>query len=136
MSANWKMELAQTWEVAQIAPFLEGLGVDFVDEFISPLQASALPSNPYEGYTWEVLPNSRISPGVLHAYPTNIGSESVIWEEWFLLDGQFHHHILHNYEIDYATEHWKGVDDDHPAEVCDIQWHLFNNSNRTPHALQ
>ena len=136
MSANWKIELTQAWEAAEIGPFLESIGVNFVDEFLTPLQGSRLSAKPYEGYTWEVLPNSRINPGVLHAYPAHIGDAQVIWEEWFFVDGEFHHHILHNYEIDNATEHWRGIDDDHPAEVCDIQWHLYNDANRTPHALQ
>ena len=136
MSANWKIELMESWDAADIAPFLQGIGVNFVDEFVTPLQGSALSENPYEGYTWEILPNSRIAPGVLHAYPTKIGAAKVIWEEWFFVDGEFHHHILHNYDIDYATEHWKGIDSDHPVEVCDIQWHLYNDANRTPHALQ
>ena len=136
MSANWKIELVESWDVAGMAPFLTEIGVDFAREFIDPLQASPLAHSPYAGYTWEVLPNSRINPGVLHAYPTTIGDDKVIWEEWFLLDGEFHHHILHNYEIANATEHWKGIDDDHPAEVCDIQWHLYNDANRTPKAFQ
>ena len=98
--------------------------------------SSTSESNPFEGLTFTWLANSVIEKGVLHLHPSNKPTEPIIWEEWFIHTDGLHHHILHNYEIDNATDSWSGEDKDHPEQVCNVQWHLYNAVDMRPVALR
>ena len=47
----------------------------------------------YSDHQWSVIQNSQVGP-VINAVPDIKIADTVPWEEWFLMDGIIHHHIL------------------------------------------
>ena len=143
----WKRELAQRWVELGVPAFIDAIGFSFERDFLAPLAASELPSDPYAGYTWFLFDHPRLSPGVLHAHPATVGSEPTLWEEWFHeaetdsagapVSGRYiqHHHLLRNHPHAGEEGQWRGIDDEHPAPVLDISWHYINSGNPTPSLL-
>lgn len=136
----WKTELQAQWEVINLSNFCAEIGIDYQSAFVDSLARSNSPA--YEGYVWEILPNTKINQGVLHGYPASSLRDRpdapVIWEEWFFVDGEMHHHVLANFANDRATDTWQGdsSDVDHPAEVLNIQWRHFNDAKLIPYYFQ
>jgi hypothetical protein len=143
----WKRNLAMRWVEIGVPTFIDAIGFNFERDFLTPLEASDLASDPYEGYTWYLFNHPRLSPGVLHAHPASVGSNPTLWEEWFheteidssdeTLPRRFiqHHHLLRNHPHEGEEGQWRGIDDEHPAQVLDISWHYINSSNPTPSLL-
>ena len=138
---EWKRELAQGWVDLGVPRFIEEIDFSFEAHFLAPLEASDLSANPYAGYTWFLFDHPRLKPGVLHAHPASVASEPTLWEEWFHeADGESgsfiqHHHLLRNHPHDGEEGQWRGIDDEHPTPVLDIQWHYINSKNATPSLL-
>ena len=61
-------------------------------------------------------------------------ADSVPWEEWFLMSGNVHHHILFKKKYPKSNMTWKGNLDDkeHPKQVLGILWHVYNDKNVNP----
>lgn len=142
---SWQEELLATWVELGVPAFIDSIGLDFERDFKNPLLASTLPANPYAGYTWFLFDHPRLQPGVLHAHPAHVGSEPTLWEEWFqenvALVGatpayELHHHLLRNHPHDGEEGQWRGIDDEHPTPVLDIQWHYINSKDATPSLLR
>jgi hypothetical protein len=55
-----------------------------------------------------------------------------LWEEWFFVDGEMHHHVLRNHEYPEGAQTWQGHDDENPTEVLDRLWHHHNCENLIP----
>ena len=47
----------------------------------------------YSNHEWIVIQNSQVG-SVINAVPDMSIADSVPWEEWFLMGGNVHHHIL------------------------------------------
>ena len=47
----------------------------------------------YSNHEWIVIQNSQVG-SVINAVPDISIADSVPWEEWFLMEGNVHHHIL------------------------------------------
>lgn len=135
-NAGWKDELIARWAELELPNYCLKLGISYENSFLDPLLTSKIAENPYEGMAFTWLANSVIANGVLHLHPVETPTEPVIWEEWFIHTDGLHHHVLHNYEISNATDHWLGEDLDHPAQVCNVQWHLYNDKDMRPIALR
>ena len=136
MSQDWKREVSAQWSAAEVAEFCAHIGIDFESTFADSLASAAHSHNPYAGYRWEIMQSSRIKPGVLHLVPPLVSAEPTVWEEWFFVDGQMHHHVLRNHSHAQATQTWQGKDDEHPAEVHNVLWHHFNDADLRPSAFQ
>ena len=128
-----------------VPAFIDSIGLDFERDFKAPLLSSELTANPYEGYTWYLFDHPRLAPGVLHAHPSTVGSEPTLWEEWFqenVADAseapvfELHHHLLRNHPHEGEQGQWRGIDDEHPTPVLDIQWHYINSPIGTPSLLR
>ena len=87
----------------------------------------------YSNHEWIVIQNSQVGP-VINAVPDISIADSVPWEEWFLMSGNVHHHILFKKKYPKSNMTWKGNLDDkeHPKQVLGVTWHLFNEEDLTP----
>jgi len=131
---DWKAAARKNWLALGLPEFLAGIGVNFDKYFIEALDASPLNADPYNDATWEIWPHSQIPSGVLHCYPKKVEATGVNWEEWFLMDGEIHHHILSNTKFDRATGIWvpQPGDVDHPVAILDYSWHYEISGDLRP----
>ena len=88
----------------------------------------------YSNHEWIVIQNSQVGP-VINAIPDFTITDSVPWEEWFLMGGNLHHHILFKKKHSKSNMTWKGSLDDkeHPKQVLGILWHVYNEKNVNPY---
>ena len=80
--------------------------------------------------------NSQVGP-VINAVPDISIADSVPWEEWFLMGGNVHHHILFNKKYPKSNMTWKGSldDNEHPKQVLGILWYVYNEKNVNPYLI-
>ena len=135
-STTWKQEVLTRWAELKVDEYCEKLGIDFSANFLEPLMNCNDLESPFKDLQFSWLKNSVIEHGVLHLHPIQAPVSDVTWEEWFIHTDGLHHHVLRNYEFDLATDTWLGEDEDHPAQVCNIQWHLVNETDMRPTALR
>lgn len=135
-TASWKNEIVNQWNSIDLQGFCKKLGISYEDNFLTPLEQSTLENNPFVGLKFEWLAHTQAPEGLVHLYPIESPTEKVTWEEWFIKPDGLHHHVLRNYEHPEATDSWMGDDIDHPAQVCNIQWHYKNDSDLRPVALR
>ena len=134
LSQSWIQATRKRWKEIGAESFLESIGINFKSNFLETISNSKLVSDPYANSKWEIIPHSLVSQGVLHCYPRKVTSEKVIWEEWFLLDNEIHHHILSNQPFESAQGIWtpEPNDSDHPIEVLGRSWHYENSKDLKP----
>ena len=132
--SGWKLSLNSIWDQENAAAFLKSIGIDFTSAFLDPLHSSTEEHNPYQNHIWQVMASSQIPEGVLHVYPKKIGSTPIIWEEWFLLNGEIRHHILSNAPLANEDGIWQpeANDTDHPKVVINTKWHYRNSKDLSP----
>jgi len=133
---GWKLALATRWLELGADQLLADINVDFQRAFLDALAASQSESNPYAEYEWVIFKHHAIQPGVLHASPLRVTEEPTLWEEWFFVDDQMHHHELRNHPHDGEEHQWKGHDNEHPEVVLDVQWHYINDADLRPYLLR
>jgi len=135
--SGWKLSLNSIWDQENAAAFLKSIGIDFTSAFLDPLHSSTEEHNPYQNHIWQVMASSQIPEGVLHVYPIEIGSTPIIWEEWFLLNGEIRHHILSNAPLANEDGIWQpeANDTDHPKVVINTKWHYRNSKDLSPSML-
>ena len=135
--SGWKLSLNSIWDQENAAAFLKSIGIDFTSAFLDSLHSSTEEHNPYQNHIWQVMASSQIPEGVLHVYPIKIGSTPIIWEEWFLLNGEIRHHILSNAPLANEDGIWQpeANDTDHPKVVINTKWHYRNSKDLSPSML-
>jgi hypothetical protein len=133
----WMSKTNERWIEIGVPEFLAKIGIDFESNFLKTLQNCTTSENPYPNSKWEIIPHSVIPGGVLHCYPIKIEQSKVTWEEWFLMDGEIHHHILSNQPFENEEGIWtpEADDQDHPVEVLGRSWHYQNSSDLRPSLL-
>ena len=135
-STTWKLEVLTRWAELKVDEYCEKLGIDFAANFLEPLTNCEAIESPFKNLQFSWLKNSVIEHGVLHLHPIQTPTSEVTWEEWFIHTDGLHHHVLRNYTFDIATDSWLGEDEDHPAQVCNIQWYLTNDTDMRHTALR
>jgi hypothetical protein len=137
LSSLWKEELGSHWKALKIEHFLSEIGVDFQTNFLQSLNNSRLNSNPYLNHTWIIQDHSQLPIGVLHAYPNQIGVDQVIWEEWFLLNGEIRHHVLSNLPLVNQDGTWQPepTDKDNPEITLNRSWNYKIEKSLKPFLL-
>ena len=90
----------------------------------------------YLNHKWSVIQNSQVGK-VINAVPDISKADSVPWEEWFLMDGNIHHHILFKKKYPKSNMTWEGSLDDkeHPKQVLGIFWHVYNEKDLNPYLI-
>lgn len=133
----WISKTYERWAAIGAPKFLEDIGIDFTSQFLETIKSCVLAEDPYDLSKWEIVPHSLIAGGVLHCYPLKIGAARVTWEEWFVMDGEIHHHILSNLSFESEQGVWTpdADDKDHPIEVLGRSWHYENTSDLRPSLL-
>jgi len=134
----WISEIYNRWVEIDVQNFLENIGINCTVNFFETLAACNLNQSPFKNSIWEILPHSAITAGVLHCYPIKVESSRVLWEEWFSLDGEIHHHVLSNLPFKSENGVWTPDENDldHPAEVLGRSWHYENTSDLRPALLK
>jgi len=137
MTANdkpWIQATKERWKELHAEFFLTSIGVDFNSNFLETISKTTKNMDPYADSVWQIIPHSLVAQGVLHCYPKEVASKKVIWEEWFLMDNEIHHHILSNKPFDSAQGIWTPEPDDvnHPIEVLGRSWHYENSKDLRP----
>ena len=130
----WIHATKARWQELNAESFLASIGIDFKTNFLDSISNSKLSADPYANSIWKIVPHSLVPQGVLHCYPKVVTSEKVVWEEWFLMDNEIHHHILSNKTFDSAQGIWTPEPDDadHPIEVLGRSWHYENSKDLRP----
>ncbi len=87
----------------------------------------------YGNHHWLVIQHPVVG-AVINAVPAIDHTHSVPWEEWFVMEGALHHHILYTVKQLASSDTWQGELDDklHPPQVLGPLWHVHNSSNATP----
>ena len=90
----------------------------------------------YSNHKWSVIQNSQVGK-VINAVPDISKADSIPWEEWFLMDGNIHHHILFKNKYPKSNMTWEGSLDDkeHPKQVLGILWHVYNEKDFNPYLI-
>ncbi len=90
----------------------------------------------YSNHEWIVIQNSQVGP-VINAVPDISIADSIPWEEWFLMGGKIHHHILFKKKHQKSNMTWIGSldDNEHPKQVLGILWHVYNEKNVNPYLI-
>ena len=90
----------------------------------------------YLNHKWSVIQNSQVGK-VINAVPDISKADSIPWEEWFLMDGNIHHHILFKIKYPKSNMTWEGSLDDkeHPKQVLGILWHIYNEKDLNPYLI-
>jgi len=109
----------------------EKMGFDFMDIFS---KADEDKVEWYKDYTWYVWPHSLVGQAV-HAVPPLSKSETLPWEEWFILEGKKIHNILFTEKKEKFEGEFEGKldDKDHPKEVLGMKWYYFFDTDFEPY---
>jgi hypothetical protein len=111
------------------------LKIDFYSVFLPDTNNVSI--DLYEGYTWEVKPNSMegLREGlVIHAAPPLSKIETFPWEEWYVYKNKTYHAILYtkkkeNFEGEVMI---KITDKEHPETVLGRKWYFFFDESLIP----
>ena len=129
----WKSALLAKWEEIGAAGVFERAGMNFQESFVQAIIDYKGDKNPYANHEWSVFQFARLSSGVVHAAPKEIGEgEQVVWEEWYFEDGSSHHNVLRNHKHELEKKIVNLNDDEHPAIVMNIDWHYYDDADRRP----
>ena len=83
-------------------------------------------------------PDEQKIPGqvkdMLNAIPDITKTDTIPWEEWFMMENEIHHHVLFSVKHEKSTMTWQGEQDDkdHPKQVLGVLWHVYNDMSITP----
>ena len=105
----------------------KNLGID-KNEFINSKTAES-----YADHEWMVIDNSEVGI-VINAIPDITKTDTIPWEEWFIMENEIHHHVLFSLKHEKSTMTWQGEqdDEDHPKQVLGVLWHVYNDMSISP----
>ena len=103
------------------------LGID-KNEFINSKMAEF-----YIDHEWMVIDNSEVGI-VINAIPDITKTDTIPWEELFIMENEIHHHVLFSVKHEKSTMTWQGEKDAkvHPKQVLGVLWHVYNDMSITP----
>jgi hypothetical protein len=116
-------------DLAALEQAFAGLGLDFHGLFPT--------TSPYEAHEWLVKTIPRVGL-IVNAVPPEAQFRSLPWEEWYVLEGKRHHHVLYlkkppKYdEIFQAPDH----DDVHPLCTLGRKWYVIDDPDFSPVLLR
>ena len=111
------------------------LGLDFEELFPDSLLGSI--DRNYGKHQWIVRDVPRFNT-VINAVPPDETLHELPWEEWFMLDGTLHHHVLYTKEPDHYDEIFDAPehDDVHPPRTFGKKWYVIEDENMNPVLLR
>ena len=122
-----ELEFFRKIKTSGILDAAKNLGID-KNEFINPKTVQY-----YEDHEWMVIDNSEVGI-VINAVPDITKTDTIPWEEWFIMENEIHHHVLFSVKHEKSTMTWQGEQDDkdHPKQVLGVLWHVYNDMSITP----
>ncbi len=112
--------------------FFNSMSLD-IDELF---EADGIDSNPYREFNWELRKNDSFI--IVNAIPDENIQDRLFWEEWYIHNGEVHHHILSLWrpkdfdEIFVCPE----SDDIHPALSFGKKWYVVEDPEMKPMLLR
>ena len=74
----------------------KNLGID-KNEFINPKTSES-----YADHEWMVIDNSEVGI-VINAVPDITKTDTIPWEEWFMMENEIHHHVFFSVKHEKST---------------------------------
>jgi hypothetical protein len=120
------------------------LGLDFASLFSGALRTADTASHraadshePYEGYEWLTKKVPRFGT-VINAVPPDERMKELPWEEWFVLEGELHHHVLYLGPPEHFDEIFAAPPADaiHPPRTFGKRWYVIEDPDMTPVLLR
>lgn len=110
------------------------MGYHFEEMFLPPCSNENIP---YADYYWCVYTTTvdGIEPNIyIHAIPPQHVSDHLPWEEWFVMNGIFEHHVCYSKPMSKTTNivHIPWDDPDHPLYTIDKTWYWYVDPDITP----
>ncbi|HAK47593.1 MAG TPA: hypothetical protein DCO79_16935 [Spirochaeta sp.] len=92
--------------------------------------------NPYSDHNWELRKGEGIT--VVNAIPSEDKQDRFFWEEWYIHQGEVHHHILSLWKPAHFDEIFEcpEKDDIHPALSFGKRWYVVEEADMTPILLR
>lgn len=113
----------------------ETLGHHFNSLF--PPDRIAEKGNPYQSYEWLVKTVPRFGT-IINAVPPDDKIDELPWEEWYILEGVQHHHVLYLKEPATYDELFEApdADDVHPPRTLGKNWYVVDDPDMSPVLLR
>ncbi|AEC01261.1 hypothetical protein [Parasphaerochaeta coccoides] len=119
--------------VAGVDKACERVGLDFNVVFGDIAIHS---DSPYRNHDWQVRENKDFI--VINAVPDAENVDCLFWEEWYLHEGEIHHHLLSLWKPEVWDEQFIGPEDDdlHPDIAFSRTWYVRDLKDMTPVLLR
>jgi hypothetical protein len=111
------------------------LGLDFEELFPDRL-LGRIDKN-YGQHQWFVRDVPRFNM-VINAVPSDEKLHDLPWEEWYMLEGTLHHHVLYTKEPEHYDEIFDAPahDDIHPPRTLVKKWYVIDDRDMSPVLLR
>ena len=105
----------------------KNLGID-KNKFINSRMAES-----FAEHECMVIDNSEVGI-VINAVPDIAKTDTIPWEEWFIMENEIHNHVLFSVKYEKSTMTWQGEQDDkdHSKQVLRVLWHVYSDMSITP----
>jgi hypothetical protein len=116
-------------DIALLERAFAGLGLDFHALFPD--------AAPYGGHEWLVKNVPRFGT-IINAVPLDARIRRLPWEEWYVLEGRRHHHVLYMKKPPKYDEIFKAPDHDdvHPLRTLGKNWYVIDDPDMNPVLLR
>ncbi len=125
----------------RLTQFLASIGADnYFDEMGLSINEMFLSDticiNPYNLHNWELRKSGGFT--VVNAIPDEDKQDKLFWEEWYIGEGEVHHHILTLYKPPHYDEVFvcPAKDDIHPALSFGKVWYVVEDPDMKPLLLR
>lgn len=121
--------------VAGVDLACEKMGYDFQSLFLDRCVNGEIPYGDYYWCVYTTTTDPRVQPNIyIHAIPQPDAPRELPWEEWFVMEGQFHHHVCYKEKMPPTENvvHISIDDNDHPLYTMDKVWHWYIDPDITP----
>jgi hypothetical protein len=111
------------------------LGLDLFSLFPESRDREA--TDRYGQHEWLVKTVPRVGT-IINAVPPDDKLTELPWEEWYVLDGKNHHHVLYLNEPDSYDEIFEApaADDIHPPRTLGRNWYVVDDPDMSPVLLR
>lgn len=131
---EWTDSFEKKLIIAGIDVACEIMGFPFKELFID---GCIMEKNPYDDYYWCVYTttDSRVNHSIyIHAIPPLDSTENLPWEEWFVMEGQRHHHVCYKERTEKTVNMVEIplTDADHPLFTVNKRWFWYIDRDIKP----
>ena len=112
--------------------YFEKMSLSINELFLS----DTIETNPYSEHNWELREGGGFT--VVNAIPDSDKQDRLFWEEWYVHQGEVHHHILSLYKPAHYDEIFvcPESDDIHPSLSFGKTWYVVEDPDMKPILLR